>query len=261
MEQARSADGTVIAFDRLGDGPPLVLVSGASCDHQVHTALAAGLAEHFTVVNYDRRGRGESGDTPPYAVEREIDDIAAVIDAAGGGPAHLFGASSGATLTLHAAAAGLPVTRLALWEPPFALDDEAARAWLELRATLEGLIAAGRNGDAVETFMLNVGVPPQLVAGMKGSPAWPGLERIAPTLAYDGAVQGDGRPPHHLFPKITMPVLVLEGEESPEDMRRSAQALLAALPGARHAVLKGQGHQFAPELMVPALVEFFSRPV
>jgi pimeloyl-ACP methyl ester carboxylesterase len=151
MDTVRSSDGTTIAFDRLGAGAPVVLVSGASTARAIHARLAELLAADFAVLSYDRRGRGDSGDTPPYAVQLEIEDLHAVIGAAGGAAA-VFGNSSGAVLALRAAAAGLPITRLALWEPPFMTDPDAPRRQQAYLAQLTGLLDEGRRGDAMALF-------------------------------------------------------------------------------------------------------------
>jgi len=171
MNTVTSKDGTTIAFDRLGDGPPVILVCGGSTDRMSNASLADLLAEHFTVFNYDRRGRGDSGDTSSYAVERELEDIDAVIDAAGGS-AFLYGTSSGAGLALEAAASGLDITKLALWEPPFILD-ESSRPPQDQVERYNEMIAAGRRGDAVEFFMRQVvGLPPEFVAFARTQPFW-----------------------------------------------------------------------------------------
>ncbi|MFI6519155.1 alpha/beta fold hydrolase [Spirillospora sp. NPDC050679] len=262
METVTSRDGTAIAYERTGEGPPLVLVSGANCDRRIHTALAALLAEHFTVFNYDRRGRGDSGDggrlddAPESALRQESDDLRAVIDAAGG-TAHVFGASSGALLALRAAAHGVPVAGLAMWEPPIGFDEQDRRAHLEYAASLNELLAAGRRGDATALFMSRVGMPAAMIEGAREEPWWAGLEKLAPTLRYDAAAIGQGVLDTGEVSAVTAPVLVLEGELSPEFLRRAAQGVAAALPNARHGVLKGQDHNFAPEVMAPALTEFF----
>ncbi|SDK59371.1 Lysophospholipase, alpha-beta hydrolase superfamily [Nonomuraea jiangxiensis] len=249
-----SADGTVIAFDRLGAGEPVILVSGASCTRGVHAQAAGLLATGRTVLNYDRRGRGDSGDTLPYAVEREIEDLAAVIEAAGGRAA-VFGNSSGAVLALRAAAAGLPITRLALWEPPFQLDAGApgrSRAYAE---ELAACLAEGRRGDAVALFMRSVGLPPEVVAGIRQSPMWAPMEAIAPTLAYDAAVLGDGALPAGLA-GVTAPTLVLTGSRTGPWAETAARAVVDALPAGRHAVLDGQDHNVSWEVLVPRLAAF-----
>ncbi|GGK72767.1 alpha/beta hydrolase [Planomonospora parontospora subsp. parontospora] len=255
MEKVRSADGTEIAFDRLGDGPPVVLVSGASCTRTVHAPLAELLAAEFTVLNHDRRGRGGSGDTAPYAVEREIEDLDALIGAAGGSAA-LFGNSSGAVLALRAAAAGLPVTRLALWEPPFMLDPDAPRRQWEYASRLAELLGAGRRGDAMALFMATVGLPGEMVEAMRRAPMWPELEALAHTLAYDAAVMGDGTLPPGLVSSVKAPVLVLHGTGTGSWTGEMARALTAALPDARSHVLEGQSHDVDWEVLAPALREF-----
>src|SRR5712691_7270416 len=191
MNTTTSRDGTIIAFDRSGEGPPVILVGGALSDRGAAAQLAVLLAPHFTVVAYDRRGRGDSGDTPPYAVDREIDDLETLIGEAGGS-AFVFGHSSGAALALEAAARGLAITKLALYEPPYIVDDTRAPLPEDYVAHMAELVSAGRRGDAVEYFMTTaVGVPPDMVAQMRSSPMWEGMEGLAHTLAYDGAVMGD----------------------------------------------------------------------
>jgi hypothetical protein len=246
METLHSSDGTEIAFDRPGRGRPIVLVCGASTDRRVHIPLAERLAANYTVFNYDRRGRGDSGDTLPYAVEREFDDLGAVIDAAGGSAA-VFGSSSGAILALRAAVAGLPISRLALWEPPFLVE-----GWGEYVSRLGTALDAGRSGDAVEAFMTQVGMPSQQIAGMRQSPMWPGLEAIAHTLAYDAAVMGDDRLPAGTA-AVEIPTLVLTGTETGAWTDRAAAALLASLPNAEHRVLEGQSHAVDKDVLAAAL--------
>jgi alpha-beta hydrolase superfamily lysophospholipase len=257
MEKVRSADGTEIAFERLGEGPPVILVSGASTSRAVHSALAQLLATDFTVFNYDRRGRGDSGDTPPYAVEREIEDIGAVMAAAGGSAA-VFGNSSGAVLALRAAAAGLPVTRLALWDPPFMVDPDAPRRQREYLTGLTELLAAGRRGDAMALFMTTVGLPEERIAGMRRAPMWPGLEAVAHTLVYDAIVMGDSTVPTSLASSVKAPTLVLTGGDSGAWADCAAQALTATLPASRHGILDGQNHAVAWDVLAPALKEHFS---
>jgi pimeloyl-ACP methyl ester carboxylesterase len=258
METVTSADGTTIAFDQLGAGTPLVLVSGASCDRAVDAAIAEALAQHFTVLNYDRRGRGDSTDTPPYAVEREIEDIEVLL-AAAGGSATLVGLSSGGALAAHAAASRLPVGHLVMWEPPFRLDQEGQRAATDYNATLTALLAEDRRGDALELFMRMVGVPDEMIAGMRQSPYWLLGEALAPTLAYDAAVMGDGSVPAESFARIACPTVVLAGGASPEWFRESARAGAAAIPGAVYDVLPGQTHDVAADVLAAA-VQAFATP-
>jgi pimeloyl-ACP methyl ester carboxylesterase len=242
MDKVRSSDGTTIAFDRLGVGTPVILVSGASTARAIHAQLAELLAGHFTVFNYDRRGRGDSGDTPPYTVQREVEDLDAVITEAGGAAA-VFGNSSGAVLALHAAAAGLPLTKLALWEPPFMVDPDAPRRQQEYVAQLTKLLDAGRRGDAMALFMKTVGLPEAMIAGMRHTPMWPGMEALAHTLAYDATIMGDSTVPTGLVSSVQAPTLVLDGSDTGAWAASSAQALTAALPNPQHRTLKGQSHQ------------------
>ena len=257
MDTVRSSDGTTIAYDRLGEGAPVVLVSGASTGRAVHAELARLLAVDFTVLNYDRRGRGDSGDTPPYAVERELEDLRAVI-AAAGGPAAVFGNSSGAVLALRAAAAGLPVTRLALWEPPFMTDPDAPGRQQAYVAQLAELLGAGRRGDAMALFMRSIGLPEGMIAGMRQAPVWPGMEALAPTLAYDAAVMGDSLVPTGLVASVEAPTLVLDGSDTGAWAADSARALTAALPNPRRHTLQGQNHAVAWDVLAPVLKEFFA---
>ncbi len=255
METVTSADGTTIAFDQLGSGSALIVVSGASCDRVIDGAIAEELARHFTVLNYDRRGRGDSTDTTPYAVEREIEDVAVLL-AAAGGSATVVGLSSGGALAAHAAASGLPISDLVLWEPPFRLDAEGQRQSRDYNATLAALLAEGRRGDAVALFMGMVGLPPEMIDGMRQSPYWSTGEALAPTLAYDAAVMGDGSIPAETFATITAPGLVLAGGGSPEWFRESAKGAAAAIPGARYDVLEGQTHDVAADRLAAAVHEF-----
>lgn len=255
METVTSADGTTIAFDQLGAGTPLVLVSGASCDRAVDGAIAERLAQHFTVLNYDRRGRGDSTDTPPYAVAREIEDIEVLL-AAAGGSATLVGLSSGAVLAAHAAASGLPVGHLVMWEPPLRTDAEGRRTAIDYNATLTGLLAEGRRGDALELFMRAVGLPDEMIEGVRQSPYWAAGEAMAPTLAYDAAVMGDGDVPTDAFVRIGCPTLVLAGGASPEWFHESARAGAAAIPGAAYDVLPDQTHDVAADALAAAVHGF-----
>jgi pimeloyl-ACP methyl ester carboxylesterase len=261
MPTVISADGTAIGYERTGDGPPLVLVDGAMCHRAAGPMrpLAALLRDRFTVCAYDRRGRGESGDTQPYAVAREIEDLRAVI-AEVGGEAFVYGISSGAALALAAAAEPeTGISKVACYEPPFVADDGAddmhAKEYTQRLATLLG---EGRGGDAVALFMTRVGLPEQAVAGMRAQPGWAGLEAIAPTLAYDDVVLGGGRVPHELTAQVTVPALVLCGSASPESLRRAARATAQALPAADFGTLAGQTHDVAPEALAPPLTAFFA---
>jgi pimeloyl-ACP methyl ester carboxylesterase len=256
METVTSKDGTTIAFDRVGDGPSVVLVSGGSVDRTSNAPLAALLASDFAVLNYDRRGRGPSGDTPPYAVEREVEDIDAVIRAAGGS-AFLYGTSSGAALALEAAASGLPITKLALWEPPFVLD-ENLRPPKDQVQQYQTMLAEGRRGDAVEYFMTEVvRMPPEFVAQARTAPFWAATEALAHTLPYDATIMGDYSLPVDRAASVTVPSLVLSGGASFPFMQETAEALARAFPEGKARTLENQTHDVAPEVMAPALKEFF----
>ncbi|MEV5712115.1 alpha/beta fold hydrolase [Actinoallomurus sp. NPDC052274] len=254
MHITRSADGTPIAFDRLGSGVPVVLVSGASCARGVHAELAGLLAGDLTVLNYDRRGRGDSGDTAPYAVDREIEDLAAVIEAAGGAAA-VFGNSSGAVLALRAAAAGLPITHLVLWEPPFQLDADAPRRARAYVTELTARLADGRRGDAMALFMRSVGVPPAVIDEMRVASGWAAMEALAPTLAYDAAVMGEGGLPAGLA-DVKAHTLILTGSRSGPWAEAAARALVNVLPAPLHTVLEGQNHNVSWDALAPHLTFF-----
>jgi pimeloyl-ACP methyl ester carboxylesterase len=260
MSKVGSRDGTTIAFDRLGDGPALVLVDGALSYRSFGPMgrLAEVLAPDFTVYRYDRRGRGESGDTAPYAVAREVEDLEAVL-AAAGGSAHVCGLSSGAALALEAAASGLGIVKLALYEPPFTVDLGDPQEERDYTERLQALLSAGRRGDAVEWFLSNAGVPAEALAAMRDQPDWPRFEAIAPTLAYDHAILGDGTVPRQRAAKVTAPTLVANGGESPDFFRQAAQATADAIPGARHEVVEGQAWgQADPTALAPMLKAFLA---
>jgi pimeloyl-ACP methyl ester carboxylesterase len=256
-ENVTSRDGTTIAFDRLGAGPPVILVSGASTDRMANAGLAALLAPDFTVLNYDRRGRGDSGDTPPYAVAREIEDIEALTDRAGGS-AFLFGTSSGAALALEAAANGLPITKLALWEPPYFVDPNARPPTDQVERYKE-MVSEGRRGDAVEYFMTKVvRLPAEFAAYARTQPFWASQEAIAHTLAYDATIMGDSLVPTDRAASVKAPTLVIAGGASPPFMRETAEALADALPDGSARTLEGQEHNVAREVLAPVLLEFFA---
>ncbi len=258
MSTVTSLDGTVIAFDQFGDGPPVIMTQGAFNTRATTEPLAKALAPQYTVLNYDRRGRGDSGDTTPYAVEREIEDLGALI-AAAGGAASVFGYSSGATLALKAAAAGLAITHLVLYEPPFNTDESHTRLPGSFADQLAGLVSAGRRGEAVELYQTTaVGIPEEVVAQMRHAPFRAGMEAIAHTLAYEAAVIGDRSLPTGLLATITIPALVVTGEQSPPFLRAAAHATAAALPDGRLAVLPGQSHDINPDVTVTAMAEFLA---
>ncbi|HEX8051371.1 MAG TPA: alpha/beta hydrolase [Thermoleophilaceae bacterium] len=258
MKTTQSADGTQIAYDELGEGPAVIMLAGAFNDRATTAPLAAALAPRFTVLNCDRRGRGDSGDTQPYAVEREIEDIAALLDAAGGS-ASLFGYSSGAVLALEAAAAGVPIDKLALYEPPFIVDDTRPRPPADLPEQVAALVEADRRGDAVELYQTKaIGLPEEVVVQLRNAPFRPGLEAIAHTLVYDAILTRDLTPTTERFGKVTEPTLVLGGGESWEFLRNGADALAEVLPNAERRTLPGESHDINPEATAEALGEFLA---
>jgi pimeloyl-ACP methyl ester carboxylesterase len=257
-----SKDGTAIAFDRIGYGPPVILIDGALCYRGMGQIgqLAELLAPHFTVFTYDRRGRGASGDTLPYAVEREVEDIAALLGEAGGS-AFLWGTSSGAVLALEAANRLSGIKKLALYEAPFIVDD--ARPTTEDGwDRISGAVAADRLSDAVKLFLKLVGVPGFVRVLMPLMiPMWSKLKAVAHTLPYDGAIVRDnqrGKPlPANRWASVTIPALVMDGGNSPAWMRHANRSLASVLPNARYQTLQGQTHMLKPKAHAPILVEFF----
>lgn len=259
-ETVISADGTAIAYETFGRGAPLIAVCGATCDRALMRATAQALGRHFATVNYDRRGRGDSADTLPYAIEREIEDIAALIDELGG-PVHLYGHSSGAGLVLHAVAAGLAVDRFVLYDPPYSPDDEISRHEARsFAADIRELLAAGRRAEAIEYFYRGTGMPDEMIAALRDSPRWPGLIGLAPTLAYDSAVMGDiehgGAIPGALAARAKRPGLVLVGSDNPPFMLDVSRRLADLLPDGRHRVLEGQGHAVEPDVLAWTVAPF-----
>ncbi|MET9271283.1 alpha/beta hydrolase [Kribbella sp. NPDC003557] len=258
MNTVVSKDGTTIAYDRRGDGPALVLVDGALCSRAQGPMpeLAEALADRFTVYNYDRRGRGDSGDAADYAVEREIEDLAAVIEAAGGS-ASVYGSSSGAALALRAAAAGLPIEKLIAFEPPYVVDHsrkQIPRSWVTDLQALEP-------GDAIRYFFTKgIGLPGIFVTMMKLMPAWKPMKAIAHTLPYDAQVLGDncfGDPMDATqWAAIEQPVLVVNGGKSPAWMKASTRALADAVPGAKHTEVPGQNHVIKAAAIAPVIAGF-----
>src|SRR5215467_10634447 len=263
MGTVLSADGTTIRFDAWGDGQPLIMVDGATGHRavsQTNAQVGALLGDEFRVYAYDRRGRGESGDTAPYAVQREIEDLAALI-AEAGAPAIVCGFSSGAVLALDAAAAGLPITRLALFEPPFVVDDSRPPGPADYVQRLDASVADGRPGDAVELFMTGaVGMPAEAVAGLRQSPFWPALEGIAHTIAYDGRIMGStmsGRPlPADRWAAVSVPVLVMYGRGTEPWLIAAARALADLLPTASLQAVEGAQHNVEPDVLAPVLRQF-----
>jgi pimeloyl-ACP methyl ester carboxylesterase len=263
METVRSKDGTAIAFDRSGTGPALILVDGALCYRAsgASAPLAALLADRFTVFTYDRRGRGDSSDTKPYAVDREIEDLDALIREAGGS-AFVYGVSSGAALALEAANRGVPINKLALYESPCIVDGTHAPLPPDFLSRLQSLVAADRRSDAVKLFLRLVGVPAIGMLIMPMMPAWSKLKAVAHTLPYDITIVQDnqrGKPfPKDRWARATMPALAMDGSKSPSWMRNGMRAIAGALPNATFRTLEGQNHMVKAPVIAPVLTEFFA---
>lgn len=277
MNTVISKDGTRIAYERVGSGPAVILVDGALGYPGVFgpERLPGLLADHFTVISYARRGRGESSDALQEApaqtseevkqravdsVAREIDDLNALIDEAGGS-AYLYGISSGAALVLEAAARlGERVKKLALYEVPYVVDEQDLQNWLGYPDQLASLLADGRRGDAVALFIKVTGTPPDQVEEARKSPIWPAFESIAPTLAYDhiGLLGDRSAIPADAAAAVKAPALIMNGGASYEFMGRTAARLAEIMPNARHHVIEGQTHEVADEALAPVLIEFFS---
>jgi pimeloyl-ACP methyl ester carboxylesterase len=261
VKKVFSKDGTAIAFNRVGDGPPVILVDGALCYRAFGSSrpLAKLLAQHFTVFTYDRRGRGDSDDTAPYAVEREVEDIEALVNEAGGA-AFIWGTSSGAVLALEATNRLTGIKKVALYEAPFIVDDSHPTTqddWVRINEA----VAANRRNDAVKFFMKLLGLPAFFIALLRLTPVWSKLKAVAHTIPYDGAIVQDnqrGKPlPANRWTSVTVPTLVMDGGKSPAWMRHANRSLANLLPNAQHRTLKRQTHMVKAEAHAPTLVEFF----
>jgi pimeloyl-ACP methyl ester carboxylesterase len=250
MNTIRSADGTTIALDHVGDGPPLALVVGAFCDRTAKDSLAAGLGDRFTVYRYDRRGRGDSGNNGASGVQGEIEDLAAVI-AAIDGDALVFGDSSGGALAIEAAAADVPIRGLAVYEVPYTDGPTLAVA-----DELAELVASDRSSDAVERFLAMMGTPPEAIAHMKSGTHWSHMEAFAPTLPYDVRLCNDGTVPGDRLGKIATPLLALAGDQSLWAIP-AAHEIAAAAANGRAQILPAQGHAVDDAALIPTLTEFF----
>ncbi|MDX6252250.1 MAG: hypothetical protein QOF10_5610 [Kribbellaceae bacterium] len=264
MKTVTSKDGTTIAYDQAGDGPAVVLVDGALCSRAQGPMpeLAKHLASQYTVYHYDRRGRGDSGDAEVYEPDREIEDLAAVIEAAGGS-AYVYGISSGGALVLRAAAAGVPISKLAVYEAPFVVDESRKQIPRTWAADLRALSDAGRPGDTVKYFMTKgVGLPGFAVTMMKLMPAWRQLKAVAHTLPYDAELMGEnsfGKPlDASQWAGLELPVLIAGGGKSPGWMRSSVKAVAEAVPSAVHREIPGQNHMIKAAAIAPVLTEFFA---
>ena len=260
----QSSDGTAIAYELHGDGPGVILIDGAMCFRESGPMrpLCTQLDDDFTVLVYDRRGRGRSTDTAPYSVDRELDDLEALfealLDSTGtscAAPA-LLGISSGGALALRAAARfGDRIRGVVAYEPPFMPEPLAAGAQEYTRALGRALASDDRD-EAVALFLGRVGMPEQAIAGMRQSPAWQGMTAIAPTLAYDDAVLGDSRVPTELVASITAPVLALAGGASPDMLRFGASEVAESARNGAFDVLAGQGHDADAAVLAAGIREF-----
>jgi pimeloyl-ACP methyl ester carboxylesterase len=263
MQTVTSRDGTAIAFTRSSEGPPLILVDGAFCHRGMgpSSPLAALLARSYTVFTYDRRGRGESDDTTPYAIEREVEDLKAIIEKAGGS-AYVWGISSGAALALEAARGGANITKLALYEAPFIVDDSRPPIPTDIVSQLNRLIAADRRSDAVRLFLRQMGAPRIVITLMRLLPVWSKLTTVAHTLPYDMTIvtpyQHGTALPADRWANVTTPTLVMVGGKSPAWLHNSTQALAHVLPNAAHRVVEGQTHNVKAKSLAPPLKEFFT---
>jgi pimeloyl-ACP methyl ester carboxylesterase len=256
MRHVRSADRTSIAYEKTGQGPPLIIIGGALGDHRFYLLLAGELAEHFTVYTYDRRGRGQSGDTQPYSVERELDDVAALI-AEAGQPTLVYGHSAGSALALRAAAAGLNIARLVLADPPYGRHsdaDDAARArQAEKAAKLQALHDQGDHKGAAAFFLSGFGLPAEAVDELLGSPAGQAMIDSARALPYDYAVVGDGLLPDELAAQAAVPTLVLAAQTA----LKTATALVQIMPQATLRSMRASAHDLPPDEIASAVTPFF----
>jgi len=262
MAEVRSKDGTPIAYERSGNGPTVILVDGALCSRTFGPSpkLAELLAGDFTVYAYDRRGRGGSGDTQPYSPAREVEDLAAVIQAAGGS-ASLVGLSSGGALALEAAASGVPIHKVIAYEPPY-VDDAGTGGGALHQQRLERLLAQGDRGGAIKYFMKDmVGAPAVMLVVMRLMPwIWRKLKAVAHTLPCDAAVMTGFRVPRTRFASIRVPTLVMSGAKTDPRLGKAAQTVAGIIPAARHCELAGQTHNVKPDVLAPAVAEFLTAP-
>jgi pimeloyl-ACP methyl ester carboxylesterase len=256
VETVTSPDGTSIAHQVTGTGPPLVLVVGAFCDSTSTADLTALLADSFTVVEYDRRGRGASGDTAPYDVQREVEDLAAVISVAGERP-YVYGHSSGGALALETAAAGVPMRGLVVYEPPYTAEEDGSGGSADLLQQLRERLDAGDPDGAAAVFLTTAGTPPEVVESMRSSPYWPRMRGLAPGLVHDVLLCNGGQVPTERLADVDVPTLALAGGFSGPWAARAADGVAAAVPGARRSVVEGQHHGVAAAAVAPVLREAF----
>lgn len=257
MKTTVSKDGTALAYDVYGIGPALIYITGAICFRSFEPVLydAQVLAQQFTVYNYDRRGRGDSGNTLPYATKREVEDIEAMIDAAGG-TAYLYGHSSGAILALEAAMQlGDKVSKVVMYDPSYVNDEANQNEFKELSQGLYTLLENGKNDEAIGLFLEGIGIPNEVLAGMQQSPQWATMTALAPTLVYDTTLASN-LPPIERAPRLTTPTQIIVGEESPASIHEVANQLRKAIPSAKYSMLAGQDHMPNPAVLLPVLSSF-----
>ncbi|MEV0298960.1 alpha/beta hydrolase [Nocardia sp. NPDC050710] len=256
MEIAVSKDGTRLAYDVVGAGPALVYITGATCFRKFRPILGdvKVFGTKFSVYNYDRRGRGDSGDTAPYAVERELEDIEAIIDAAGG-KAHLYGHSSGAVLALEAALR-MPdkVDRVVIYDAPYVHDETERRSYRELAEKVAGLLSDEQNGRALKVFLRGIGMPAPFVALLPAFPGWKSMKALAPTLRYDIGLTEEV-PPLDRLAKIDVPVCISVGAKNPVGLHHVAEQLAKTIPHSTHRVIDGQDHMVSAKVLLPVLEE------
>jgi pimeloyl-ACP methyl ester carboxylesterase len=260
---ATSKDGTRIAYERFGSGPPVILIGGAGNTRQFPPICAVPMAEllapRFTAVAFDRRGRGDSSNTLPYAVAREVEDVAALIEAVGG-PVRLFGHSSGGALVLQAAMAGLPIAAAAVYEVPYSMDAAAVAEGRAYAHELDGLLEGGKLGEAAASYLAMTGMPPEMIDELKQSPMWPAMEQMAPTLAYDIKVVHEGGGdyvPVAQIASIRVPLMAMAGGESPDWMKAAARSIADAAPAGTYREFAGADHMVDEAVVAPVLMDFF----
>lgn len=256
MQTLDAPDGTTIAYEKAGAGPPLVLVMGALCDRLSTASLSPLLTPDFTVYEYDRRGRGASTEVGEYSVQSEVDDLAALL-AVAGDPAFVFGHSSGGCLALEAAARGVPMAGLAVYEPPYTAADDGTGGPAEMLTGIQRLLDAGDRDGAVAAFVRGTGAPAEMVAAMRNEPFWPRMAQLAPTLPYDLILADGGRVPGERLSHITVDTVAVSGGNSPAWAARSCAAIAAAVPHARQEVLAGQTHAAVDDVLAPWLRAHF----
>jgi pimeloyl-ACP methyl ester carboxylesterase len=254
VETLTSTDGTAIAYQQTGTGPSLILAMGAFCDRSSTAGLTPLLTPHFTVYEYDRRGRGSSGDGPAYSVDHEIDDLAALVSVAGGS-ALVYGHSSGAALALEAAGRGVPFTGVVAYEPPYTTAEDGTGGSEELLERVRERIGAGDRDGAAALFMQGSGTPSEVVAMLQKGPGWPHMREFAPSLVYDLTLCNGGVVPRDRLARIGVPTVTISGGRSPDWAGRACATVAAAVPGARTVVLDGQTHAVADDVVAPVLID------